>query len=76
MTTAANGLFQAALNLSERDRAELADKLLESIEPEADADWADAWEAEVARRLEDLNQGKLKTVPWPEARRMISGEEG
>jgi putative addiction module component (TIGR02574 family) len=31
----------------------------------------EAWEAEVARRVEDLKAGKAVTVPWEELRREL-----
>lgn len=74
MTTAADNLYQAALKLSDRERAELADKLLESIDPALDTGWAESWDAEIAKRIDDLDQGNVKTIPWAEARRIISGQ--
>lgn len=75
MTTAADNVFQAALQLAEAERAEIAAMLLESIDPGTDADWDEAWDAEIAKRIEDMDQGKVKAVPWAEARRIIAGDK-
>jgi putative addiction module component (TIGR02574 family) len=33
-----------------------------------------AWSEEIARRIEDLDSGKAKTVPWEEVRHRISSK--
>ena len=66
-------LFNSALQLNDQDRAELAGLLLGSIEEERDADSQAAWSDEIARRLEELNSGAVKPIPWAEVRRRLSG---
>ena len=64
-------IFDAALALSEHERATLADRLLESlhrpINPAVEAAWAD----EVQRRLADLDAGRAETLPWPHVREKL-----
>jgi len=67
MTDQAARLLAEALRLSEGDRGELADRLLESIEPALDP----AWEEEIGRRLEEIDSGKVKPIPWSEVRRQL-----
>jgi len=31
-----------------------------------------AWEEEIARRIADIDSGKVKTVPWEEVRQKLS----
>jgi putative addiction module component (TIGR02574 family) len=76
MTTAANTLYQAALQLPEGERAELAAMLIDSIDPTTDANWAEAWDAEIAKRIGELDQGTVKTVPWGIVRQRIVGAKG
>ena len=76
MSTAADTLFQAALQLPEGDRADLAARLMDTIEGDTDADWSDAWSAEISKRIDELDQGKVKTIPWDEVRRMMLGAKG
>ena len=45
--------------LPRQERAELAHFLLCSLEQEADADVDAAWEAELARRMADMQSGKV-----------------
>ncbi|MEO0947049.1 MAG: addiction module protein [Cyanobacteria bacterium J06641_5] len=43
--------------LSPEERAELADFLIQSLETEADNDVELAWDAELERRMQDINRG-------------------
>lgn len=65
----AGELLKHALTLSERERAELASSLIDSLDPTVDADAELAWQQEIARRLEEVDAGKVKTIPWDEVRR-------
>jgi putative addiction module component (TIGR02574 family) len=59
----ASDLLAAALALSSDERAELADRLFESL-GEPDRREADqAWSAEVEARLQAYRQGLLSAVP-------------
>jgi putative addiction module component (TIGR02574 family) len=76
MTQEANELLNRALALTAEERAELASSLLESLDGPPDAPEAveAAWNEEIARRIEDLDSGKAKTVPWEEVRQRISSK--
>jgi len=60
-----------ALELPPTERAALAHDLLASLDGPADADAAEAWEAEITARLDDLQSGKVETVEADEALRRI-----
>ena len=49
--------------LPSQERAELAHFLLSSLEQEADADADAAWEVELARRVTDIQSGKVVGTP-------------
>ena len=51
----------AALQLTVAQRADLAERLIASIEPPAPLH--PDWEAEIARRIADLDAGRTKTIP-------------
>ena len=61
-------LYERAIDLSPEDRAELAGLLLDSIEEHADEDVEEAWAAEIERRLAEYRSGRVKSIPWSEAR--------
>jgi putative addiction module component (TIGR02574 family) len=68
MTQQASELLQKALSLSEEERAELAGSLIESLDGTVDEAAEAAWNQEIARRIEDLDSGRAKTVPWETVR--------
>ena len=49
--------------LPRQERAELAHFLLCSLEQEAETDVDAAWEAELARRVADIQSGKVVGIP-------------
>jgi putative addiction module component (TIGR02574 family) len=62
-------LLKHALTHSDKERAELASSLIESLDSAVDADAEQAWQQEISRRLAEIESGKVKTVPWDEVRR-------
>jgi hypothetical protein len=71
MTQKAAQLLQEALQLQENERAELAAKLIESLDSIAETDVEAAWSMEIQERLQQLQRGQVQAIPWPEARRLI-----
>ena len=70
----ATEVFQEAMKLPPEARAALAGSLLESLDDTVDESSEAAWEAEILRRLQDIDEGKVKLMSWAEARRRISGD--
>jgi putative addiction module component (TIGR02574 family) len=68
MTQSAESLLATALLLPAADRAELAARLLDSLDPADDADREDAWSDEIKRRLDDVESGRVPLIPWAEVR--------
>jgi putative addiction module component (TIGR02574 family) len=64
-------LLAEALQLRPEQRAALAGELIQSLDSQIDEDAEATWSAEIRRRLERLDSGSAKTVPWAEARRRI-----
>ena len=62
MTATAQQLCPNLLVLPEADRAELAHLLLESLEPPASDDEEQAFDAELARRAEEIHSGKVAGI--------------
>jgi len=77
MSTQVIELFRKASDLPESDRALLAGLLIESLEAEPDDEVEKAWLDEVERRVEQLNSGATKTIPWEEVKmRLIRNSDG
>jgi len=72
MTEEVSQLLRRAMALPPEARAALAGSLLESLEDTLDASAEEAWSQEIARRIEELDSGKVKPIPWAEARRQIA----
>jgi putative addiction module component (TIGR02574 family) len=70
MSREVSDLLKRALALSVDERAALANTLLDSLEV-TDESVQEAWDKEVARRIEDLQAGKAVTVPWEELHREL-----
>lgn len=66
MIPEASELAQRALALPEEDRSELAGLLFDSLEAERDEGYEAAWSEEIARRLEEMETGKVQGVSWDE----------
>jgi len=71
MTRPASQLLDEVLRLPEPDRAELAVRLIESLDPTTDDDAEAAWDVEIRQRLDELDTERVTTLPWLEARRLI-----
>jgi putative addiction module component (TIGR02574 family) len=61
-------LYQEASGLSADERAELAGRLLESLDDQRDPDAEEAWAREIERRMADFRSGKIRTVSWGDLR--------
>ena len=77
MTAPADRVLQDALGLSEQERAEIAVRLIESLDVVSDAEAAEveaAWAAEIERRCAALDAGRAGTTAGEEVRRQIKAE--
>ena len=72
MTREVTELLKKALALPPEARAALAGSLLESLDETVDATAEQEWSREIARRIEDLDSGKVEPIPWEEARRQVA----
>jgi putative addiction module component (TIGR02574 family) len=64
-------LAEDALTLSDRERAELAHKLLVSLEGAPEENAEEAWDVEIARRVDRIKEGTAKGRPAEEVFRDI-----
>ena len=60
---------QEALQLTEEERAELAKKLLLSLDSPSEAEIREDWLTEAYLRARDLDEGKVQPIPAEEVRR-------
>jgi putative addiction module component (TIGR02574 family) len=70
MNSESKKLLDQALRLAPADRESLAGQLFDSLEAD-DPGAESAWEAEIERRVTELDRGDVQPIPWAEARAMI-----
>jgi len=70
MSPEVSDLLKRALALPVGERAALANTLLDSLET-TNQSVQEAWDDEVARRMEDLKAGKAVTFPWEQLHREL-----
>ena len=68
MTEEVNELLKKAMALPVNARAELAGSLLDTLDETVDEDVEASWQNEIALRIQELDSGKAKTIPWTEVR--------
>lgn len=72
----ADRLQGEALDLPDSERADLAAKLIDSLDSSADASAAAAWDDKIGRRIAELDRGTIRAAPWNKARQMIGNVDG
>jgi putative addiction module component (TIGR02574 family) len=69
MTPEVSRLLEEALSLSIEEQEALADSLISNLGGKVDEGVQAAWEAEIGKRIAELDSGEVKTTPWSEVRR-------
>jgi putative addiction module component (TIGR02574 family) len=69
MTPEVSRLLEQALSLSVEEQEALADSLISSLDGKVDEGVVAAWEAEIGRRVAELDSGKANTESWGEVRK-------
>lgn len=72
MTERSETLLADALTLPEQERAELADRLFESLDPPSDIDSMSEEEllAELDRRAAEMRSDPSSRIPWEQVQKM------
>jgi len=71
MSRKAKKVLEEALTLPPPERADLAVTLLDSLDEQEDEGVEQAWAHEIERRIQDVESGAVKMMPWSEARRRL-----
>lgn len=64
-------VWERASELPDRERAVLAELLIESVPREPDPDVEAAWAVEIQRRLAQLDAGTVESIPWEQVRQRV-----
>lgn len=68
MNARVDHLLDEVLGLPTEERSALAVALLDSLEGDDDSAVSEAWRAEIKRRRAELRAGRVRAVPWTEAK--------
>lgn len=71
MTEPAGKLLRDVLGLPEEERVRIATEVLASLDGLPDADWDEAWVAEIQRRQQAAAERGESTAEWAEVRARI-----
>lgn len=63
MSISVEQITEVALALPSEARALLADRLVESLDPLTDPTIRDQWAKEALRRMEEIQSGKVESIP-------------
>ena len=74
MSIVTERILQDALALPDDQRAELATRLIQSLDQDVDPDAEEAWAVEIERRCAALDAGEAVTADWHDVRRRIEKE--
>jgi putative addiction module component (TIGR02574 family) len=69
MTPEVSKLLERALSLSVEEQEALADSLISNLGGKVDEGVVAAWDAEIAKRVQELDAGTVKTTPWEQVRK-------
>jgi putative addiction module component (TIGR02574 family) len=71
MTQKSQVVLDEALKLTVHERAEVAEQLIASLDEGPDTEVEQAWQEEVQRRLQQVERGEVKTVPWEKVQKRL-----
>jgi putative addiction module component (TIGR02574 family) len=69
MTPEVSKLLERALSLTVEEQEALAHSLISNLGGKVDEGVEAAWEAEIGKRVAELDSGKARTTPWGEVRK-------
>jgi putative addiction module component (TIGR02574 family) len=69
MTPEVSKLLEQALSLSVEEREALAESLISNLDGKVDQGVFAAWEAEIEKRVAELDSGEAKTISWADVRK-------
>ena len=67
-------LAREAARLSAADQHALLDRIVDALATTAERQIAEAWDEEIARRVEDLDSGRATPVPWTEVKQLLHAQ--
>ena len=67
-------ILKKAMNMSQQQRAFIAEQLIESLEAKTDTDVEKEWQQEIQKRMADVNREGVVFMTWDDAKKRLRGE--
>ena len=71
MDKAVEKIITQALQVTPKDRAIIAERLISSLDTVADFDVEVAWQKEIQRRVMEVDKGVVDCIPWEVVRERL-----
>ncbi len=68
MARRAEDIVKAAVQLPEKERVQVVERLLASLESTPDEDVDAAWASEIKRRSREIKEGTVRPLPWKDVK--------
>ena len=66
MGKSSQAILEEALKLPSKERAAVAEQLIQSLDPIQETEVEQAWQKEIQRRLTEIEKGETTPIPWEE----------
>lgn len=73
MARKAQRIIDEASKLPKKQQVEVLARLMDVLDQQTPPDVAAAWDAEIKRRIKDIDSGKAKMIPWQTVRKRLWG---
>ncbi len=71
MSKKSERVLEDALTLPPDERVDVAVALMDSLNEQEDEGVEEAWAKEIERRIQEVESGAVKTIPWADVRRRL-----
>jgi putative addiction module component (TIGR02574 family) len=65
------GIIDEALKRPEKERTLIAERLISSLLTTTDKDFELAWQDEIEKRLQEIDSGIVRCIPWEDVREQL-----
>jgi putative addiction module component (TIGR02574 family) len=72
MDESPQNILDLALRLPDSDRAAIAASLINSLDADSDLDVEEHWDAEIKRRVEEIDNGTVELIPLSAVREKLA----
>ncbi len=67
----ADSIIKEALDMSENERAKIAEILISSLHEQPSREIDEAWHKEIEHRVSEIDSGEIECIPWEDVRNRL-----